>query len=136
MRCEEYRELLTLRMDDALSADQTRDHDEHAAACAACRALRDDRRNERDRWRTAWAEEAPADLRRKILAAEAPAGRKVVPLRRWLPWAAAAALMLMIAPPWRPDEPPRPEPFSEPCNLVHEEALGDDRILVLPGRLL
>jgi len=136
MRCDDYRDRLTARLDGELSEHDTRAMDAHADACDACRALRDDHRLQRERWRTAWRETAPAGLRQELLAAAPPAPDRRRTAVRWLPWAAAAALVLMLLPRLRHPAPERPAPFSEPCNLVVEEAVGAERTLVLPGRLL
>lgn len=111
-------------------------YEEIADACDACRALRDDRRTERERWRAAWRETAPADLRHELLAAAPPAPSRRRNAARWLPWAAAAVLALVLLPRLRPDATERAAPFREPCNLVVEEAVGPERTLALPGGLL
>lgn len=135
MRCEDFRDRLTARLDGELGEHDSRAMDAHADACDACRALRDDRRTERERWRAAWRETAPADLRHGLLAAAPAAPRRSAP--SWLPWAAAAAVLAaLVLPRLRPDPPAQAAPFSAPCNLVVEEAVGADRTLVLSGRLL
>lgn len=137
MRCEDYRDGLTARLDGELSETETRAMDAHADACDACRALRDERRTQRERWRAAWRDTAPTDLRHELLAAAPPAPiRRRNAAVRWLPWAAAAGLVVVLLPRLRSDAPERPAPFREPCNLVVEEAVGPERTLVLPGGLL
>jgi len=102
MRCEDLRDKLIAYVDGELSETQTEACDGHLAACDACADLVAERRNERDRWRTALRDDAPADLRQEILAGRAP--RKTLRFERkhtgrksmWPVWAAAAVLAVIV----------------------------------------
>jgi len=102
MRCEDLRDKLSAYLDGELSRADTGVCDEHLAACGACADLVAERRDERKHWRAALHEEAPADLRRDILAGHAPRGPVRFPRRHfgrksmWTAWAAAAVLAIIV----------------------------------------
>ncbi len=130
MRCEELHNLLTAWVDGEIGDEQAGLLTAHTEQCADCLALVEDRREEQKQWRATWQTQAPDGLRRKITAKP----RRSIPI--WIPWAAAAALVLMLSPWLRTGDDPVTEAFAKPCNLITQEAVGADRILVLPGRLL
>ncbi|MEZ4387052.1 MAG: zf-HC2 domain-containing protein [Candidatus Krumholzibacteriia bacterium] len=134
MLCRDLAADLERWLDGELTADRADAYRRHVATCADCRARVDRRRQERQRWRAALSEPAPADLRQAVLAAR-PAARR---LPRWPLLAAAAALLALLVTPRLLVEPSRAEaPFSRPCDLQHLDAgAGDQTTLVLPGGLL
>ncbi len=154
MRCEELRDKLTVYLDGELSADETEACETHLAACEDCAGLAAARRHERDRWRAALREDAPADLRREILAGRSP--RKTLHFTRrhaghksmWTAWAAAAVLAVIVLGQVvsRLDGPRRPDAdaFARPgavALVVDGEPLGafeelEEGGLVLEGGFL
>ncbi len=102
MRCEDLRDKLIAYVDGELPESETEACDGHIAECDPCADLVAKRRNERDRWRTALRDDAPADLRQEILAGRAP--RKTLRFDRkhtgrksmWPAWAAAAVLAVIV----------------------------------------
>ena len=102
MRCEDLRDKLTAYLDGELPETETEACDTHLAACETCANLVARRRNERDRWRTALREDAPAGLRQEILDVRSP--RKTIRFERkhsgrrsmWTAWAAAAVLAVIV----------------------------------------
>lgn len=102
MRCEDLHDQLIAYLDGELPEDTAAACEAHLAVCETCAAEIAARQQERDRWRDALRESAPADLRHEILAGRAPrrtisferrhAGRKSM----WTAWAAAAVLALIV----------------------------------------
>ncbi len=102
MRCEDLRDKLSAYLDGELPGNETGACDGHLAKCETCADLVARHRDERERWRTALHEPAPADLRRDVLAGR-PARETIRFPRRhfgrksmWTAWAAAAVLAIIV----------------------------------------
>ena len=154
MRCEDLRDKLIAYVDGELPETETEVCDGHLAECDSCANLVAERRNERDRWRTALREDAPADLRQEILAGQAP--HKTIRFERkhhgrksmWPAWAAAAVLAVIVIGQvvMRLDEPDRDpgDAFASPgavAFMVDGEVIGaftelEEEGLVLDGGFL
>lgn len=102
MRCDDLRDELIAYVDGELPEDTTAACEAHLAQCEACADRVAARLAERDRWRTALRDDAPADLRREILAGRPP--RRTIRFERkhtgrksmWPVWAAAAVLAVIV----------------------------------------
>ncbi|MBC8423715.1 zf-HC2 domain-containing protein [bacterium] len=156
MRCEDLRDKLSAYLDGELSGDEAGACEGHLAACGTCATLVAERRYERERWRAALHEVAPAALRRDILAGRAPRKSLRIPHRQygrksmWTAWAAAAVLAVIVLGQVisrmdgsrRPDA--GPDAFTRPgavALVVEGEALGaftelEEDGLVLEGGFL
>ena len=156
MRCDELREKLIAYVDRELPDNETAACDAHLAECEACAARVAERRNERDRWRNALRDDAPAELRQEILAGRAPratirferkhVGRKTL----WPAWAAAAVLAVIVLGQVvarrdaRDDADRAPDAFTRPgavAHVVDGEVIGaftalEQETLVLDGGFL
>jgi hypothetical protein len=107
MDCERFAQAKILLAHD--EAGRTPELDDHLAGCAACAADVEEMRDIVRRYRQASSGAAPEALRNRLLAIRPPAIRP--PLHRWVPLAAAAILLAVLAAPLlRRDSTAKPPP--------------------------